>query len=74
MSRSQTIISTLQQLNSCGVLLDGDEELATIGARGDCISGACHILHVSVGKEGGKREGVSEQVSERGGREGGWLG
>ena len=30
---------------------------ATVGARGDCISGACHLLHVSARREGDGRGG-----------------
>ena len=33
------------------------DDNATIGARGDCIAGACHLLHVSAGREGDGRGG-----------------
>ena len=33
------------------------DDNATVGARGDCINGACHLLRVSAGREGDGRGG-----------------
>ena len=52
-----SLISTLWQPLVIGQppsIVDGDGELATTGARGNCISGTCHFLHVSVRSKGGR--------------------